>query len=107
MGPSWQGVVAGKRVKVLLQLGGWRSVQTQTLGDVSEARSYILLLPAQVALIYLYKLGADCSEGEGCPSLGICLEVLEISLFLTNHNIAFCFEIYFLGTMLFSFLAEY
>lgn len=85
----------GKWVNVLLQLGGWRSVQTQTLGDVSQAWSYSCLLPAQVALVYLYKLGADCDEGEGYPSTGICLEVLEINLLLTNHSIAFCFEMYF------------
>lgn len=104
MGASWQGIGAGKWVKVLLQLGGRRSVQTWTSVNVSQARSYILL-PAQVALIYLYKLGADCGEGQGYPSLGICLEVLETSLFLTNHNIAFWFV--FLGTVIFSFLAEY
>lgn len=41
MGVSWQGVVAGKGVKVLLQLGGWRSGRTQASGgDVSSVELY-------------------------------------------------------------------
>lgn len=84
-------------MKGLLPLGGRTSVRTQTLGDIAQAWSYILLLPAQVTLIYLYKVGADRGEGEGYLSPGICLEVLEINLFLTNHNTAFCFEVLFSG----------
>lgn len=48
IGASWQEFVAGKWTKALLQLVGWRSVQTQTLGDVFQVWSCIFLVAAQV-----------------------------------------------------------
>lgn len=73
---------------------------------MSQAWSYILLLPAPVALLDLYKLGADCGEGERYPSPGIYFEVLEISLFFNKSQYGILFGAVLLGTMLFRFLTE-
>lgn len=106
IGASWQELVARKRMKGLLQRGDWRSVQTQTLGDVSQVWSYILLLPAQVAHV-LVEAWSWLWWGWRIPiPRNLFWSVRDQPGFNELQQYILVWDVY-LGTVLFSFLSEY
>lgn len=105
IGASWQEFVAGKWREGSLQLGGWRAVQAQTLGDVFQVWSCIFLLAAQVAHV----LVEACSWlwwGWKIPiPRNLSWSVTDKFSFNKLQQYIFGWDV-FLGTTLFSSLSE-